>query len=153
MDLNGIEKIKVNNAIVVFIVIINCLLYPLTVLLAIDYKLFFEYELLKVVSATLCIGCTNFAIIYCYTAILTAFYDNGEDENTINYFFQRPLILSLFCLTAIYTLTILTINEGDLQNSIRMVVLCDAGCFLGQLGGVIIAAIKNKKKSRTEEAT
>jgi Cu/Ag efflux pump CusA len=43
-----IDKIKVNNAVVFFFIIVTCAFCPLTLLLDVDYKIFFNYDLIKI---------------------------------------------------------------------------------------------------------
>ena len=147
MDFSGIDKIKINNAIVVFLIITTCLLYPLTILLKIDYKYFFEYDLIKVIAATLCVGCTNFSIVYTFTALISARSLSIQYPENQNQLFQRPILVTILSLLTIYTLTLINVNKNDLQRSISCIIDCDSAFLVANIGGIIVDKIKIKKRT------
>ncbi len=153
MDITGIEKININNAIVVFLLLINCLLFPLTILMEINYKYFFEFDLIKIIGATLCVGCTNFAIVYSFTALLSVNSKIPIQPSSYNFLFQRPLVLTTISLTTINLIVLFVVEKNDINYSLRNLAYGDFATFLGQLGFVIEAKVKlNRalKKSQKE---
>jgi hypothetical protein len=153
MEISGLEKIKITNAIVVFLIIINCLFFPLTILLAIDYKYFFDYDLLKIASAVFCVGCTNFGIIYLYTTILSSFPRSTWIPQNLDYLFQRPLVNTLIYVSFCNIITLFTVSKGDLLGSIKVLGHCDLGIFIGLLASVVEVAIKKKRALKKQHGS
>jgi len=144
MEIN-LDKIKINNAIVVFLVIICCLFFPLTILLEVNYNYFFQYDLYKVVSAVLCVGCTNFGFVYAITAVLTGIEKDKSDVNIRNDLFQRPLLITITCLLFMYAIVIALVEKNNLDGTLKNAVTVDFGILAGQFIFLYMDERKRKK--------
>lgn len=131
MDFSGLDKLKINNVIVGFLILINCVLFPLTILLVIDYRLLFNNDLLKTVVAALCVGCANFGVVYSTIAFILSVIHNINDLTKRDFLFQRPLVMSLYVITIAFIAEIYDLNLHGILNTIKDILRMESRIGIG----------------------
>ncbi|WDF57115.1 hypothetical protein [Mucilaginibacter sp. KACC 22063] len=112
--IEGLEKVKVNNAIVTFLVITQVLIAPFSALLIFKPDILFSPYIIQYAIAALCFGCMQFSLIYCTSLIAYAISIIGK-QIFLNDFFRLPLILSIITSTIIYFFLIDTVNSVNVS--------------------------------------
>ena len=138
MDFAGIDKIKINNAIVVFLTIINCLFFPLTILIEVDYKIILNNDLLKLASTALCIGCANFVTLYSAIAIIVLLPHGTSDLTKRNFLSQRPLLLTIVVITIAFLAQVYNLDSQKLVDVIKSVIRIESIMVGGMILGTIV---------------
>ncbi len=154
-----IDKIKVNNAVIVFCIIITCLFCPLTLLLVVDYKIFFDYDLIKTLIAVFSVGCTQFGIIYVGNSLsmrIQNYTDDGPIEPTmVTYLLQHPLVNTSVLLMLSYGILIIICHvlNFDIKDAVDTLVYCNFGIVFGSVLDFVFFSVKAKKKRKQANAS
>jgi len=144
------DKIKVNNAVIVFLIIVVSICFPLIFLITIDYKLFFDFDLTKVGIVITCFGFTQFVIVYvCNSLSMRLKYFKGGimDETMTNFLLRNPLINAVVNLVFyyVYLICFCYYLKFNLKQDINIVVVSDGILVFSCLVDRIIDRYKTRK--------
>jgi hypothetical protein len=94
MEFPDFEKIKINNALIVGLIIMACVLFPLSLHLLIRPEILDSKNLLILTIATIIVGSTQFGYVYFLSVLHNAFTkpDNAKGEELVFHVLRLPLL-------------------------------------------------------------
>lgn len=128
MDFSGLDKIKINNAVIVFLVVVNCFCLPLLTVGLIDIDFYFRVDLIKLLLMLTAAGTVQFAFSYLIATIeLYCFNFNRqvETQENINYVIRWPIITASTVQIIYFFLMFIAFGKvNDIDKNAALYITC-----------------------------
>jgi len=149
MEFPQFDKIKINNAIITFLIITSGFFAPLALYVMMYHGLYFTQDIIKTLIMIGSFGFTELALIY-FVIALPFLFINKHDVYNLNDIIRLPIILGSVVLLVIYSLVMFTsvLIDNMAPPSIKDVVfiLCGSDAALLPAAFLFVYFINIQKK-------